>query len=184
LMGLYYPHTSRIISSCSRHTLHTHHRGMSSSVANHTLTTSVLHHHHRQRNHSTHRRPTCDRHLPARSKIKSKAHIISSQSIMDTPIHARTPDAPKRINVKISTNISSCMRVSMSRRLARLAYVSDASLERRPIMPMVHLGCLRAPGHPPSPLPPSHERHRTIACPILYISSAAQYVAYPSTQVG
>ena len=39
------------------HILHTHHRGLSSSVAIHTLTSSVLHHHHRQRNHSTHRRP-------------------------------------------------------------------------------------------------------------------------------
>ena len=83
------------------HILHTHHCGISLPVAIHTLTSSVV--------------PTCDRHLPASSKVKSKAHIISSQSITDTPIHARMPDSPKRINVKISTNISSCMRVSMSR---------------------------------------------------------------------
>ena len=59
--------------------------------------------------------PTCDRHFPASSKVKSNAHIISSpgQSITDTPIHARMPDPPKRIDVNISTNISSCMRVSM-----------------------------------------------------------------------
>ena len=98
------------------HIIHTHHCGISLPVAIHTLTSSVLHHHHRQRIiPPTVVVPTCGRHLPASSKVKSKAHIISSRSITDTPIHARMPDSPKRINVNISTNISSCMRVSMSR---------------------------------------------------------------------
>jgi hypothetical protein len=67
------------------------------------------------------------------------------------------------MNVNISTNISSCMRINMAQRLARLAYVGSASLGRRPIVPIVHLGCLRASGRPPSPLPLSHQRHCAIA---------------------
>ena len=71
------------------------------------------------------------------------------------------PDAPNRININISTNISSCMRVDMSRRLARLVCVGDVSLACTPIIPPVHLSRLRVPVHPP----PHQARHPSVIAP-------------------
>jgi hypothetical protein len=158
LMGLYYLCTSRIISFCLRCTSF-----IGTTVVLAYSWRSILSHHPYCTTIAAAKEiipptivPTCNHHLLASSKVKGKAHIISSWSIMDTPIHARMPDAPKCINVHISTNISSCLRVSMSQQLASLTYVSDASLTCRPIMPMDHLSSLCAPGWPPSLLPPSH----------------------------
>jgi len=103
--------------------------------------------------------PTCDRHLPASSKVKGKAHIISSQSITDTLIHARMPDASTSRSALTLAHI--CV----------LACPDDWCVSH--ILAMLHLctGPLcqwtsRQPSHtwlapfPPSPLTPasSHDR--------------------------
>jgi hypothetical protein len=64
LMGLYYPLSTYVqdhLILLTAHILHTHHRGIGSSVAIHTLTSSVLHRRRRQKNIPPTVVPTCDR---------------------------------------------------------------------------------------------------------------------------
>jgi hypothetical protein len=94
-------------------------------------------------------------------KHKSKAHILSHGDVTETPTRVPMQHAPKYMNINISTNISSCMRVDISRRLARLVCVCGVSLARTPIIPPVHLSRLRAPVQPP----PDQARHPSVIAP-------------------